>query len=609
MSGQKKHHGVNLRSIGARITLNSIFTLLLTMFITVTAIYLLLTGYTKKYIMDELLAKAVTISELETNSHEPGIDPQHIKLYEAISGATVMYVDSVLMQVDYLTRTDDAAPVDIVQLGTPDESGEGLIRIYIWDTLERYVFKQILEGETIVDIRSFSFSAEDILFAGSPVRNSDSEIIGGIVLLQSTNVFDRQNGMILGVLVTVASVGIILTLVMSMLSSKRLTEPLVEITTVAQRMVEGHYGEIINVFTGTELDVLAGTLNTLTWRLDDVFKNLHQEQEKLKLVMNSLHEGLIAVDWYMNVIHCNQAFVQMMEMDCAPQKINENSDIGSALYKSMRGEKRIDHQWTNNSGRRLGTMASPFYGEGKLVIGAVCLVIDISESERMEQLRKNYVANISHELRTPLTGIRGMVEPLMDGIFETENERQDCYKVIYQETLRLEKLIQDMLDMSRLQDGRLTIEVEPLEVSGILKFAMRRVAKTAADAGINLKLDVDGENAVCIGNDDRILQVVTVFLDNAISFTPPGGEIVVMARNDGDNVRISVRDTGCGIEPKDVPYIWERFYKSDKSRMRTPGTGLGLAIAKLTVELMHGEIGVISEPGNGAEFWFTLKKG
>ena len=81
-----------------------------------------------------------------------------------------------------------------------------------------------------------------------------------------------------------------------------------------------------------------------------------------------------------------------------------------------------------------------------------------------------------------------------------------------------------------------------------------------------------------------------------------------MARNDGDNVRISVRDTGCGIEPKDVPYIWERFYKSDKSRMRTPGTGLGLAIAKLTVELMHGEIGVISEPGNGAEFWFTLKK-
>ena len=242
MSVHKRQHGLNLRSIGARITLNSIFTLLLTMFITVTAVYLLLTGYTKKYIMNELLAKAVTISELETNNHEPGIDSQHIKLYEAISGAKVMYVDSVAMQLDQRVWADEEEPLDIVQLDMPDESGEGLKRIYIWDTLERYFFKQILEGEAIVDIRSFTFSADDILLAGSPVRNADSEIIGGIVLLQSTNVFDQLNNIILGVLLMVSCVGVIITVVMSMMSAKRLTDPLFKITTVAKRMAEGHSG-------------------------------------------------------------------------------------------------------------------------------------------------------------------------------------------------------------------------------------------------------------------------------------------------------------------------------------------------------------------------------
>ena len=130
----------------------------------------------------------------------------------------------------------------------------------------------------------------------------------------------------------------------------------------------------------------------------------------------------------------------------------------------------------------------------------------------------------------------------------------------------------------------------------------------AHDAGVDLRVETDGSPLSCLGNEDRITQVLVILIDNALSFTPRGGSVTVFARDEADHVAVGVRDTGCGIEPKDLPYIWERFYKADKSRMRTTGTGLGLSIAKLVTQLMGGDITVQSEPGHGAEFTFTLQK-
>lgn len=597
--------------IGKRMLLNSIGVLLIIMAISFSFMYYMITSYVKDYVMDSFLKQAQTIGKLEEGDKRSGIDSKHIRLYEDLMDATVMYMDMTLMQVDSNTRSDDPVRQEVIQLvGAHDEGNiEMPRRIYVWDTLEQYVFKSILSGESVVEINSYTFADGDIILAGTPIRNASDEIVGGIVMYKNIEILDRQSQMLLSVILLLSIVGIILTVILSVSSSRRLTEPILQLTNGARRMAEGHYGEMIsNYHTENELDQLAGTLNTLSWRLDDAFKSLKQEQDKLNLVMNTLNEGLVAVDWYMNVIHYNQTLMQLLEIIEVPDKLDAESDIGKTMYDSMRGRKRTVCRINTPSGRVLNVLSSPFFSNGTLVGGAVCIIMDISESERMEQLRKNYVANVSHELRTPLTGIRGMVEPLMDGIFETEDERQNCYGVIYQETLKLEKLIENMLDMSRLQDGRVTIELEPVELDGVLEFAMGRVAKTAADSNITLQKELEENEIGCIGNEDRILQVVTIFLDNAISFTPNGGAITVSARNDGKYVRISVRDTGCGIEPKDIPYIWERFYKSDKSRMRTPGTGLGLAIAKLTVELMHGEIGVESELGKGSEFWFTLEK-
>ena len=150
--------------------------------------------------------------------------------------------------------------------------------------------------------------------------------------------------------------------------------------------------------------------------------------------------------------------------------------------------------------------------------------------------------------------------------------------------------------------------MEELELPGIIDAALRRMKNMADEAQVALVADTGGERLRCLGNEDRILQVLIIFIDNALSFTPSGGQVTVYAREERNCVRVGVIDTGVGIEPKDLPFIWERFYKADKSRMRTSGTGLGLAVAKLVVELMGGEIGVNTKVGEGSEFYFTLKK-
>ena len=278
------------------------------------------------------------------------------------------------------------------------------------------------------------------------------------------------------------------------------------------------------------------------------------------------------------------------------------------LKRCMNTGESESMSWQNHTQRALYAGASPLLDEDGEIIGTVCLLRDMSEAMRMEQLRREYVANISHELRTPLTGIRGMVEPLIDGCMDTEEERQESYRIILKETIRLEKLVGDMLDMSRLQDGRIQVELEPMELPGILEAAARSMKGIADEAGVDLRVETDGSRLACLGNEDRIMQVLVILIDNALSFTPRGGNVTVFACDAGTHVAAGVRDTGCGIEPKDLNMIWERFYKADRSRMRTTGTGLGLSIAKLVTRLMGGDISVRSEPGKGAEFTFTLKK-
>lgn len=230
-----------------------------------------------------------------------------------------------------------------------------------------------------------------------------------------------------------------------------------------------------------------------------------------------------------------------------------------------------------------------------------------TESERLEKMRRDFVANVSHELRTPLTAIRGFMEPLMDGTVTDKTDIERYHRIIYDETLRMQRLINDLLDLSRLQSGKMAINIHPVVLSEIVKNVIMKMKPQADSKGIQLIDNCPKNIPMVMADEDKIQQVLIIFIDNAIKYTGANGTVVVTAEEGKDFVTVKVSDTGSGIPPEDLEYIWDRFYKADKARGKD-GAGLGLAIAKEIIQLHGGTVGAKSQVGRGSTFQFTIKK-
>ena len=236
------------------------------------------------------------------------------------------------------------------------------------------------------------------------------------------------------------------------------------------------------------------------------------------------------------------------------------------------------------------------------VVGAVVLFRDITELENLETMRRDYVANVSHELRSPLTSIRGLIEPLMDSIVTNEEDKKRYYKIIYQESLRLSRLVDDIMELSRLQTNEAVIEKTSVNLNSIIEMVYERYK--LLDEDINLIYNPVFLPKVYT-NYDRIEQVLVILIDNAYKFTPKGGKIEIRTEIRLNDILVTVRDTGVGITDKDLPLVFDRFYKSDKSRTQK-GSGLGLSIAKEILNIMGEKIEVKSDLGVGSAFEFTV---
>lgn len=591
-------------SIGAKTLISHITLALFVILLASILSYTLTFRYVRENMINDLVDKARHVSESSRTLSDGSLIPgwRMVEIYRNLTNSEVFYLDMESENIRMRRYFSD----------TPEDDTDNFRNVDIGGNLEKQFINRILNGETVSAMRQFDFYEGVILFAGVPVLNDENRVQGGVILAQPVEQLNQLSRGIRFMLTSVVGISLVLAVILALEQTRMLVSPIQRMTMAARRMAEGAYAERISNLPDNEIGDLGRTLNVMSSRLVDVIDNLKDERNKLELVISGIGEGIIAVDEDMNIVHYNDAFLQIMELECIDSLKGKASDstenLKNLVAESLSTASRKESIWNNSSERALFAIASPVINEEGKLWGSVCLIRDVSDEQRMEQLRRDYVANISHELRTPLTGIRGMVEPLIDGYIESEEERQNFYRIIHKETIRLEKLVGEMLDMSRLQDGRLNVEMELLELPGILQAAAGSMQAIANETGVNLSVVTDGTSLACIGNENRIMQVLVILLDNALSFTPSGGNVTVFAEDRGDVVAAGVRDTGCGIEPKDIPFIWERFYKADKSRMRTTGTGLGLAIAKLVVELMGGRISVSSEPGKGTEFTFTLNK-
>ncbi|HHY46847.1 MAG TPA: cell wall metabolism sensor histidine kinase WalK [Firmicutes bacterium] len=251
------------------------------------------------------------------------------------------------------------------------------------------------------------------------------------------------------------------------------------------------------------------------------------------------------------------------------------------------------------------------------------------ELGRIEENRREFVANVSHELRAPLTAIRGFAQALTDGTVQDDEQRQRYLRLIRDESIRTNRLLEDLLDLSRIEAGKVAMDLRPVNIKEVVESVLEKQALKASRMGISTVDDTPPDLPLVLADGDRIEQVLSNLIDNAIRATPSGGRITVSAgiypvrqreaapwlregagKNDVTGfVRVSVRDTGHGIPPGDLPHVWDRFYKVDKARSREEGvgTGIGLSIVKRIVEAHGGEVGVSSEAGQGTEFWFTLR--
>ncbi len=478
------------------------------------------------------------------------------------------------------------------------------------------------------DMAASAFSEQiQALLQGGSVSENDALITGvGRVVIVGQAVPDGARGGVSGVLIVKSRADIIaaserknfplfliITLVVPVaillvtLRVRRITQPLHAMSEAAIKMSKGDFNIRANEDEPGEVGVLARALNNLCETLSGTIYQLCSEKGQLDEILQSLSDGVAVTDSVGMLTHYNSALMRMfgaVKVEKREELVADNmvwkafdevflSGTSQTITYPMAGEKTL---WIT---------ISPVVAEDGSRTGVVGLFKDMTEMERLEQTRREYVANVSHELRTPLTAVRGLLEPLADGMVTNEEDRQRYYKIMLHEVLRLSRLITDMLALSRLQSGTEYMELSRVSLDAIVRDVAEGYAAKASENGIELVIDAEN-NPDGLTDPDRIEQVLVILLDNAMRYTPKGGNITISVHN-GRRLLVSVTDTGCGIPEADLPHVFERFYKVDKSR-NEGGTGLGLSIAKYIMDKLDETITVDSELTKGTRFTFTVKK-
>lgn len=465
----------------------------------------------------------------------------------------------------------------------------------------------ILTGKAVDGKRVTLPDGGSALLAGVPVYSDGGEPLGAVLLIKSAAEIDAATGELNGALLMAVLVVFPLILLVSTFSMRRIAEPLHKMGEVAIQMSRGDFLVRADETESGEVGLLARALNTLCENLSQTIYQLQSEKGQLNQILHSFTEGIAATDSVGTLTHYNPALMRMF----GTVRVASRRDLvpDEAVWKAfdevyVSGTPQTIH-YPLSGDRMLWITISPVITESGARTGVVGLFKDMTEMERLERTRREYVANVSHELRTPLTAVRGLLEPLADGMVQDEADRQRYYKIMLKEVLRLSRLITDMLELSRLQAGTDYMEPIAVDINELLADVQHSYHKQAAEKGIELRLTAP-KLPQGLTDPDRIEQVLVILLDNAMRYTPAGGSITIRAEV-YDRINISVEDTGCGIPAEDTEHIFDRFYKVDKSR-REGGTGIGLSIAKFIMEKLGESIIVESTLGKGTAFTFTVKR-
>ena len=431
------------------------------------------------------------------------------------------------------------------------------------------------------------------------------EVIGAVFMAQSmTEIMGGMQALTNTLALSLLLVGLLMLPVVLFFAS-RMVRPITRMRTVALTMAGGDLTARAEDSSNDEYGELGRALNYLSSELGSTISSLQMERNRLQSLINGLSEGIIAVDAKGATTLINPAVYGLLNLQSTDDNVRAAAPDVFAMFDQALSSAQAVKKTVWQGDVALHISVSPLLLQSGEVTGCVGIVSDVTSAERLEQTRRDYVANVSHELRTPLTAMRALIEPLRDGLVKTEEQRQQIYDVVLRETMRLSRLVNDMLELSRLQSGTASLSRSVFAPLPLFNLIHETYSAYAEDYQQTFVYDVPEDLPSVWGNPDRTQQVLIVLLDNAFKYTPEGGVVTLSACAEGDVVRVRVRDTGVGIPAADLPHVFDRFYKVDKSH-HSKGTGLGLAIAYEIMKHLGEEMSVTSEPGQGSCFTFTL---
>lgn len=442
---------------------------------------------------------------------------------------------------------------------------------------------------------------------------SDVRPVGAVYIVSSMEELYKTMTRINQILIVGTAIALALTGVLGITLSSTITKPIKEITRQATAAAEGRFDQQVKVYGKDEISQLGHTFNFMMNRLKEALSMNEEEKEKLSSILANMNDGVIATDDSGRAIVMNRRAKQILQVrgeqwfgKPLTQLLGISQDIVTE-YSQHENTTLLELKLDEEETIWVRVTCTPIHRRGKGTTGSIAVLQDVTEQEKLERSRKEFVANVSHELRTPLTTIKSYLEALDDGAIKDSQLSERFLGVTRNETERMIRLVTDLLHLSRLDSNQAKLVKTQTNISDMLEEVADRFAVQSKQRKINIDVSVDaGVGSISIDRD-KIDQVLDNLLSNAIKYTADEGIVRICANRSDDWVEISVEDTGIGIPRKDLSRIFERFYRVDKARSRNMGgTGLGLSIAREIVKAHGGSIQLESEYNVGTRVTFTL---
>lgn len=554
------------------------------------------------------------------------------------------YVDNSLIK--QLTSTNTTKANKSINTILEDINNENISTIQVIDSKGTIRGENDVNGRSVIGQKTTNTNIKRVLYSGrtfttmtydkssnqrsyvsiTPLfsASGNTNTVVGAVYLRANleSVYDSVNSVTL-IFATASLIATAIGMALAITVSRAITRPIDEMKKQTMQIADGDYSGKVHVYGTDELGQLAQAVNNLSVRVEEAQESSDSERRRLDSVLSHMSDGVIATDRRGNISIIN-------DMACEYLDVESKDVIGTSILDvlKIREMQTMRELIENQDGiivdmsdaghdQILNAYFSTIQRETGFISGLVCVLHDVTEQQKIDRERRQFVSNVSHELRTPLTSMRSYIEALNDGAWKDPEVAPAFLKVTQDETDRMIRMINDLLSLSRMDSGTVKLDFELVNLNELFNYILNRFdmmlkkdnndTRETKSKNYTIKRDFTKRDLWVEIDTDKFIQVVDNIMNNAIKYSPDGGVITCRLLETHNHVILSITDQGLGIPRKDLGHIFDRFFRVDKARSRAQGgTGLGLAISKEVIEMHHGKIWVDSIEGKGSTFYISL---